>query len=103
MDLIERLRGKCKILHQCVDMRREAADALEAKDQRIEELEAITREAVDDARLLKIHNERLRAAIKAEIPRLRTVYKNEPIAHFETRCDIANNLLAALTETDDER
>ena len=28
-DLVKRLRAKCKLLHQCVEMRREAADEIE--------------------------------------------------------------------------
>ena len=38
-DLIERLRTKCKMLHQCVEMRREAADEIERLQARVETLE----------------------------------------------------------------
>ena len=51
-DLIRRLRGKCKILHQCVDMRREAAD----------EIERLTTEYSECIELLKDANEILLSA-----------------------------------------
>ena len=38
-DLIKRLRTKCKMLHTCVEMRREAADEIERKDAEIERLQ----------------------------------------------------------------
>lgn len=54
-------------------------------------------DAIDALEAARAENERLREAMDVQARRLRTVMRNEPIASYELRCDVADQLALAAT------
>jgi hypothetical protein len=72
-DLVKRLRAKCKMLHQCVEMRREAADRIEELE---DQLSFMTKECArfeaktEKYKTWHYNNCRYIEKLKAEVKRL---------------------------------